>query len=107
MQLILILDNETQRKNLHTKLELYNLQENDEIDAYKQAYANVPLAIDDCEFAKKIFLTQYLVMPKDIIELKNKTTSECEQEYIDLSKEVQDNPDTNYLIVHVLAGHGV
>ena len=67
----------------------------------------MPLAIEDCEFAKKIFQTEYLVKSEDIYEIKNLTKNECKSKYDELMRRILNDPKTNYLVVHVFAGHGI
>ena len=54
-----------------------------------------------------MFQKEYLVKSEDIIEIKNLSLKKCEKAYDQLRTRITENANTNYLVVHVFAGHGI
>ena len=59
------------------------------------------------EKSESFFKEYFDIKEKDIIKIHNKTQVEASKEYKKLDQELKNNLNTNYLIVHVFAGHGV
>ena len=104
--LIEILADDELKKDLTTIIQLYNDQEKGTSEAYVQAFPNIPSAYDDCELAKRVFHTKYLVKPEDIVPLYDAKKKQCIEAYKQLLNDLKADQTTKYLVIHVLAGHG-
>ena len=54
-----------------------------------------------------MFQKEYLVKSEDIIDMKNWSKKKCKQAYDQLRKRIAEDRGTNYLVIHVYAGHGI
>ena len=75
--------------------------------SYKQAFQNVPLAIEDCEDVRKFFQREYGVEEEDIFLMYNESLRYCTDVYNHVAQILSDNSDTEFLVFHIMAGHGV
>ena len=69
--------------------------------------ADLPACLDDVEAFKKCMEYYDLTNPENTYTLHNESFRNCNKTFINIKNRLKNDPDTNYLIFIVAAGHGM
>ena len=74
---------------------------------FKQAYADTPASIDECNTVVEFFKEHYDLEDDDIVELHNATVKNIEEAYEDIKDKLKAEKITkkSTLYIHIFAGH--
>jgi hypothetical protein len=68
---------------------------------------DLPACLDDINAFKECMKYYDLTDPDNIYELHNKSFRECNKTFINIKNRLKKEPETNYIIFIVAAGHGM
>ena len=68
---------------------------------------DLPACTDDIDAFKEAMKHYGATDPEDCYVLHNANSKECNTTFRTLTQRLQKNPDTNFLILYVFAGHGM
>ena len=67
----------------------------------------MPATVNDTAAFKHAVKHYGVTNEEDFYHLHNPSFTQCNAVFKDLIKKLTENPDTNYLILYVFAGHGM
>ena len=83
------------------------IDKNDPSKGVKPFMGDLPATVDDTAAFKSAMNYYGITNEEDFYNLHDPTLNECNAVFRELIKKFAENPDTNYLILFVFAGHGM
>ena len=76
-------------------------------EANKQFLDDLPACLDNIKTFKEAMEHYGATKPEDVYNLCNESFKQCTVTLRNIQKRIQEDPETNYLILYVIAGHGM
>ena len=83
------------------------VDKNDESKGVKQFMGDLPATVEDTAAFKHAVKHYGVTDENDFYNLHDPTEKQCQAVFRDLIKKFTDNPEDNYLVLFVFAGHGM